>query len=58
MERVDGTQARLKRLLDLGIRALLHVERVDGTQARLKLVRNREIVSSVEWKGWMGLRRD
>ncbi len=36
MERVDGTQARLKRGIQGRAKEKTDVERVDGTQARLK----------------------
>ena len=36
MERVDGTQARLKQRMRIKFKYSICVERVDGTQARLK----------------------
>ena len=36
VERVDGTQARLKQVIAVFFVDALNVERVDGTQARLK----------------------
>src|SRR5260370_14457641 len=59
VERVDGTQARLK--LKRGICDMMasRVERVDGTQARLKQrVDCVEVARKPMWKGGRGLRRD
>ena len=59
MERVDGTQARLKLLNRVVSVRYAEVERVDGTQARLKLYLLALATSAkIAWKGWMGLRRD
>ena len=55
MERVDGTQARLKQILDIPSMAASIVERVDGTQARLKHTGN-EVAYCTTWPrgkgGW------
>ena len=60
VERVDGTQARLKQPLSKIIHIQMTlVERVDGTQARLKQTfPYGRYQAPPRWKGWMGLRRD